>query len=74
MIISLESMIAVRLIVLFHVNEMSKIANELLGVAFADCQPKFLCRANHEFAQFMFMFHVEQLRESEGEVKTFRNV
>jgi len=54
-------------------NEMTKIANELLGVAFANCYPKFLCRANDEFAQFTFMFHVEQLRESEGEVKTFWN-
>ena len=32
------------------INEMDKVANELLGVAFIDCQPKFLCRANHEFA------------------------
>ena len=54
-------------------NEMSKIANKLLSVTFADCQPKFQCRVNHELAQFMFMFHVEQLRESEGEVKTFWN-
>ena len=54
-------------------NEMSKIANKLLCVTFADCQPKFMCRANHELAQFMFMFHVEQLRETDGEVKIFWN-
>ncbi len=54
-------------------NEMSEITSKLLCVTFADCQSKFLCRANHELAQFMFMFHVEQLRESDGEVKTFWN-
>jgi hypothetical protein len=52
---------------------MSKVTNKLLSVTFADCQPKFLRRANHELAQLMFMFHVEQLRESKGEVKTFWN-
>jgi hypothetical protein len=54
-------------------NEMSEIAHELLDMVFPDCQPKFLYGTNHEFAQFWFMFHVEHLRESADEVKTFLN-
>ena len=54
-------------------NEVSEIAHELLGMAFSDSQPKFPYITNREFAQFLFMFHVEQLREPEDEVKTFRN-
>ena len=54
-------------------NEMSEIAHELLDMVFPDCQPKFLYGTNREFAQFWFMFHVEQLRESADEVKTFLN-
>ena len=54
-------------------NEMSEVAHELFRMDFPDCQPKFLYRTNREFAQFLFMFHVEQLREPEDEVKTFRN-
>ena len=73
MMISLGSMIAVRLIALIPLNEMSEIAHELLGLVFPDCQPKFLYGTNREFAQFWFMFHVEQLRESADEVKTFLN-
>ena len=53
--------------------EMSEIAHELLDMVFPDCQPKFLYGTNREFAQFWFMFHVEQLRESAEEVKTFLN-
>jgi hypothetical protein len=34
-------------------------------------QPKLPYGTNREFTQFLFMFHVEQLRESAGEVKTF---
>jgi hypothetical protein len=52
---------------------MSEIAHELLGMAFPDSQPKFPYGTNREFAQFLFMFHVEQLRESADEVKTFQN-
>ena len=54
-------------------NEMGEVAHELLRMAFPDSQSKFPYRTNHEFAQFWFMFHVEQLRESTYEVKTFRN-
>ena len=54
-------------------NEMSEIAHELLGMAFLDSQTKFLYGTDRKFAQFWFMFHVEQLRESADEVKTFRN-
>ncbi len=57
---------------LIPLNEMSKIAHELIRMDFRDCQPKFLYGANREFAQFLFMFHVEQLRESADEVKTFQ--
>ena len=51
-------------------NEMSEVAHKLLRMAFSDCQPKFPYRVDREFAQFLFMFHVEQLRESADEVKT----
>ena len=54
-------------------NEMSEIANEIICMDSADCQPKFSCRVNREFVQFQFMFHVERLRESADEVKIFRN-
>ena len=51
-------------------NEMSEIAHKLLRMVFSDGQPKFPYGVDREFAQFLFMFHVEQLRESAGEVKT----
>ena len=54
-------------------NEMSEVVHELLSMAFSDSQPKVPYGTNREFAQFWFMFHVEQLRESSDEVKTFRN-
>jgi hypothetical protein len=50
---------------------MSKIAHELLSLAIPDSQPNFLYGTNRELAQFLFMFHVEQLRDSADEVKTF---
>ena len=56
---------------LIPLNEMSEVAHELLCMDFPDCQPKFPYGTNREFAQFWFMFHVEQLRESADEVKTF---
>ena len=52
-------------------NEISEIVYELLCMDLLDCQPKSPCRANREFSQFLLMFHVEQLRESADEVKTF---
>jgi hypothetical protein len=52
---------------------VSEIAHELLGLVISDSQPKFPYGVNREFAQFWFMFHVEQLRESADEVKTFQN-
>ena len=58
---------------LIPLNEMSEIAHELLSMAFLESQLKFLYGTNREFAQFWFMFYVEQLRESADEVKTFRN-
>ena len=58
---------------LIPLNEMSEIAHELLSMAFPDSQPKFPYGTNCKFAQLWFMFHVEQLRESADEVKTFRN-
>jgi hypothetical protein len=39
-------------------------------MVFSDGQPKFRSGVDREFAQFLFMFHVEQLRESSDEVKT----
>jgi hypothetical protein len=48
---------------------MSEVAHELLRMVFFDCQPKFPYGVDREFAQFLFMFHVEQLRESADEVK-----
>jgi hypothetical protein len=39
-------------------------------MVFSDGQPKFRYGVDREFAQFLFMFHVEQLRESSDEVKT----
>ena len=54
-------------------KEMSEIAHELFDMAVRDYQPKLACSANREFAQFRFMFHVEQLRESADEVKAFWN-
>ena len=56
---------------LVPLNEMRKIAHEFFGMILLDSQPKLPYRANREFAQFLFMFHVEQLRESTAEVKTF---
>ena len=58
---------------LIPLNQMSEITHELLGLAIHDRQPKFPYGTNCEFAQFWFMFHVEQLRESADEVKTFLN-
>ena len=58
---------------LIPLNQMSEIAHELLSLSIHDRQPKFPYGANCEFAQFWFMFHVEQLRESADEVKTFWN-
>ena len=58
---------------LIPLNEMSEIAHELFSLAFPESQPKFPYGTNREFAQFWFMFHVEQLLESPDEVKTFRN-
>ena len=58
---------------LIPLNEMRKIAHEMIRMNFLDCEPKFLYGTNREFAQFMFMFHVEQLRESVDEVKTFQS-
>ena len=58
---------------LIPLNEMSEVAHELFRMDFPYCQPKFSYGINREFAQFWFMFHVEQLRESADEVKTFRN-
>lgn len=52
---------------------MSEIDHELFGMALPDSQPKFLYGINREFEHFLFMFHVEQLRESTAEVKTFRS-
>ena len=54
-------------------NEVSEIVYEMLCMDFLICQPKFPCRANREFSQFLFMFHVEQLREPADEVKPFWN-
>ena len=51
-------------------NDMSEIAHKLLRMVFSDGQPKFPYGVDREFAQFLFMFHVEQLRESADEVKT----
>lgn len=56
---------------LIPLNEMSEIAHKLFCMGFVDCQAKFPRRADREFAQFLFMFHVEQLRQSGDEVKTF---
>ena len=56
---------------LIPLSEMSEIAHELLGLTISDSQLKFPYGTNCEFAQFCFMFHVEQLRESADEVKTF---
>jgi hypothetical protein len=50
-------------------NEMSEIAHKLLRMVFSDGQSKFRHGVDREFAQFLFMFHVEQLRESADEVK-----
>jgi hypothetical protein len=52
---------------------MGEIVHELFGMAFSDRQSKFPYSTNREFSEFLFMFHVEQLRESDNEVKTFRN-
>ena len=54
-------------------NQMREIAHELLSLVLPDGQSKIPCGTNHEFAQFTLMFHVEQLRESADEVKTFRS-
>ena len=52
-------------------NEMSEIAHKLLRMDVCSGQPKLPYGSNREFTQFLFMFHVEQLRESADEVKTF---
>ena len=56
---------------LIPLDEMSEVAHKLLHMDFSNGQPKFPYGGNREFAQFLFMFHVEQLRESADEVKTF---
>ena len=56
---------------LIPLDEVSEIAHKLLCMDFIDRQAKFPRRADRELAQFLFMFHVEQLRESRDEVKTF---
>ena len=56
---------------LIPLDELSEIAHKLLRMDFSNGQPKFPYGTNCEFAQFLFMFHVEQLRESAYQVKTF---
>ena len=48
---------------LIPLNEMSQVAYELLRMDLLYCQSEFPYGTNREFAQFRFMFHVEQLRE-----------
>lgn len=57
---------------LIPLNEMGEVSQELLRLGLFDYQSEILCGTNNEFAQFKLMFHVEQLRESAGEVKTFQ--
>ena len=45
-------MIAVRLIRLIPLKEMSEIAHELFRLDFPDCQPKLFYGTNRELAQF----------------------
>jgi len=58
---------------LVPLNEVRKVAHELLSLALPDGQSNLHRGTNHEFLQFWLMFHVEQLRESTDEVKTFRS-
>ncbi len=58
---------------LVPLNEVRKVAHELLSLVLPDGQSNIHRRTNHEFVQFSLMFHVEQLRESADEVKTFRS-
>ena len=58
---------------LVPLNDLRKVAHELFSLVLPDGQSYIHRGTNHEFVQFPPMFHVEQLRESANEVKTFRS-
>ena len=58
---------------LIPLKEVSEIPHKMLHMNFFDGKSKLSYAGDHEFAQFLFMFHVEQLRESAIQVNTFCN-